>query len=155
MTTKKSRTSNRQTTSVPVHEETGTSIPPLSDAQALARYLLELFGEDEVGATGALLLDEQDAPLGLLLLELRSHTDRSGWPAALSRVAAQIVPFLYCPPTEPIPTDEQIEAFAVLSVDADARSYVRDTLTFWHTGQYMARSNKGRLKRLGTQGGGE
>ena len=123
-----------------------TSAPQvLTDSRAFALYLLQHFTDQQLGATGALLLNEYSAPLGILILEHDPGADLAALPASLADAATQIIPFLFRPAGDPVVTDEEIKMFCDL-LESPARNVtIPDCLYVWSTGNYLSRSNAGRL----------
>ena len=118
----------------------------LTDPQAIARYILQRFTDQELGATGALLLDENGTPLGTLILETRPDADLSALVACMAAGATtQIVPFLFRPASDPMVTDEEIVMFCDLLESSLVGLTIPDCVYVWSTGNYLSRSSAGRL----------
>ena len=122
-----------------------TARPVLTDPQAMARYVLQRLTDQEIGATGALLLDKNGAPIGILILETRLDTDLSALEVTVAGAVHQIVPFLFRPVNDPMVTDEEIEMFCDLFGSPLGGATIPDCLYVWSTGDYLSRSNAGRL----------
>lgn len=127
----------------------------LTDPQAIARYLIQRFSDLEMGATGALLIGDGDAPLGILILEVRPDANVDALDTILDGATTQVVPFLYKPGLAPTLTDEEVDLFCELVESPLVDIAVSDCLCVWSTGHYLARSNHGRLACLDDFEGGE
>ena len=131
-----------------------TSAPQvLTDSRAFALYLLQHFIGQQLGATGALLLNENSAPLGILILEHGPGADLAALPASLAGATTQIVPFLFRPEQDPWVTDEEINIFCDLLESPIRDVTIPDCLYVWSTGNYLSRSNAGRMACVDPKGG--
>ena len=119
--------------------------PVLTDPQGIARYVLQRFTDQELGATGALLLDQNGAPIGTLILEIRPDADLPKLATSLAGATTQIVPFLFRPASDPMVTDEEIQVFCDLLEMPLVDVTIPDCVYVWSTGNYLSRSSAGKV----------
>ena len=117
----------------------------LMDSRTIALFLFQRFTNQQLGATGALLLDENNTPLGTLILEHRPDANLSALPVSLAGSTAQIIPFLFRPGDDPWVTDKEIEMFCDLLESPPFDVTIPDCVYVWSTGNYLSRSNAGRV----------
>ena len=136
----------------PVPEPSG---PFLTDSKAMARYVFQRFTNRELGATGALLLDKDGAPIGILILESRLDTGLSTLEVSAVGGHLQIVPFLFRPASDPMVTDEESAMFCGLLESAAGGAISSDCLYVWSTGKYLSRSRAGKVGCIDDEPKGE
>ena len=117
----------------------------LRESRAIARFLLQRFTDQQLGATGAVLLDKNSDPLGTLILEQRPDANLSALPASLAGATTQIIPFLFRPGNDPWVTDEEIKMFCDLLESSLIDVTIPDCVYVWSTGHYLSRSSAGKV----------